>query len=555
MNTTEPPSRAFTTTVAAIIILFCIVGLLGNILVILAIFNKKRLRTLPNSFIASMSLADIVYITCGAAPGAGAFMNRGWSSEHICAINQYVILGFCFISLLHMVCIAVSRFIHVVHYTSAAHTLNRRNVLLALLITWTLLPVFLIPYHFIVAGGPFYLQKAFRCVTLSDNSQVGITAFLYLVCFVLPSVIVVVCYVKIRTFVKKKKQQLSLHLRKSENKKKEQTIEPTFKVENCQNEKGAADEHSPSVASDAQDAKTAFSISNGTGIRPTPPFPETVACSTYDETVEKSLTNEVDAHSTKDHPYIPSQKTIDILDDNDISDTKPYNDIQNSENDGAHTSMSQYAGNDGNLHSNVTADTSMKQVSKEGCQISTNVGNNCVTFTEISNIKRSVNENAAKSDQAQERSNRLRISQCGLKAKSSRSIRIRRIRLIRRNPHFRSISDEELQLNRMMAVVFVIIWIGYIPYPLVRFLDKNDTTISGTVYIATTLLLYVAGCLNPIVYGVMHKRFRAAFIEMLTFKLISLSKIGIVLNDGTNSDTIDQNGSADLNMQIRSECP
>ncbi|XP_070560215.1 protein trapped in endoderm-1-like [Ptychodera flava] len=85
-----------------------------------------------------------------------------------------------------------------------------------------------------------------------------------------------------------------------------------------------------------------------------------------------------------------------------------------------------------------------------------------------------------------------------------------------------AIGKHEIQLCKMTAVVFVVILLGYLPYPMFRMIDTSHSAPPDT-HLYLTALYLVAGCVNPIIYGVMNTRFREAYAKIL-FRVISNGK-------------------------------
>ena len=66
----------------------------------------------------------------------------------------------------------------------------------------------------------------------------------------------------------------------------------------------------------------------------------------------------------------------------------------------------------------------------------------------------------------------------------------------------------------MFGMVFLLIMIGYIPYGIVRAVDKR-LLLDADVYVSITVFFAVANCCNPVVYGVMDRNIRKSCFEAL----------------------------------------
>lgn len=65
----------------------------------------------------------------------------------------------------------------------------------------------------------------------------------------------------------------------------------------------------------------------------------------------------------------------------------------------------------------------------------------------------------------------------------------------------------ELQVTKMFGMVFLLIILGYLPYGIVRFIDRK-LALSADFYVGISVLYAVANSCNPIVYGIMDRKIR-----------------------------------------------
>ncbi|XP_029652850.2 melatonin receptor type 1A-like [Octopus sinensis] len=71
----------------------------------------------------------------------------------------------------------------------------------------------------------------------------------------------------------------------------------------------------------------------------------------------------------------------------------------------------------------------------------------------------------------------------------------------------------EIQITKMFGIVFLVIYVGYIPYGIIRSIDRQ-LKYSGSVYAVITVLYAVANTVNPLIYGAMDKRIYRACVNM-----------------------------------------
>ncbi|XP_074662596.1 melatonin receptor type 1B-A-like [Tubulanus polymorphus] len=73
--------------------------------------------------------------------------------------------------------------------------------------------------------------------------------------------------------------------------------------------------------------------------------------------------------------------------------------------------------------------------------------------------------------------------------------------------------QHEIQITKMFAVVFLVFFIGYIPYGMIRVADR-DGQLSPDAYVIVTALYAIASSLNPIIYGGMNRSIRDACLDL-----------------------------------------
>lgn len=65
----------------------------------------------------------------------------------------------------------------------------------------------------------------------------------------------------------------------------------------------------------------------------------------------------------------------------------------------------------------------------------------------------------------------------------------------------------EIQVTKMFGMVFLLIILGYLPYGIVRFIDRK-LELSADFYVGISVVYAVANSCNPIIYGVMDRKIR-----------------------------------------------
>ena len=73
-----------------VMLLVTIVAFLGNMLTLVVALRSPRLRTIPNKFIVSLALSDILMVTPAIPLNASVLVKSEWSFDHaMCQFQGY----------------------------------------------------------------------------------------------------------------------------------------------------------------------------------------------------------------------------------------------------------------------------------------------------------------------------------------------------------------------------------------------------------------------------------------------------------------------------------
>ncbi|XP_038062207.1 G-protein coupled receptor moody-like [Patiria miniata] len=533
------PSIVVTRIAAGITTVFTLFGLVGNLLVIAAVARKKNLRTRGNAFIVSLSVVGLLYAGCVLIPGIDTLIYREWrSGDFMCGFHTYYTLAFSLLSLLHTMCIGLDRLVNVVLFTRARKIASRRNIGIAVVLCWLVTAGVMMCYHFfVVAGRMYYLEKALRCIAIYNASSWRVSVVVYCFIFILPSIVIVVSYVTILSFVKKKRK--SLHSKMgvatrtiatsvtngeamsiavcSDNTRDKVTFAPVALQE--EKEQILQCPRNPSLVTNPEnppevDTGQADHVGDGKEVdaagktgacdeNKSTPLAEVHRCSIVDAVYQSSVTiNTVDFSPDIQEPSLEGRKGLDLTTTQVLASADRTGEAASGSRSG---------------HGGKAPGRPMTRRTR-------------VRLSSTESDMQSIRSAPSQSDLTRRRGSiwpgHKRLSEV---AKT----------LGRGRDRFKpSRSRNDRDLNRMMLAVFLVVWVGYLPYPLVRYLDIPGIDVSSNVYMVVTVTSYVAGCVNPIIYGFMHRRFRAAFIEMLTLgKCKSNNRVGVRGRDGSVSGT------------------
>ncbi|KAK3092509.1 hypothetical protein FSP39_003801 [Pinctada imbricata] len=103
----------------------------------------------------------------------------------------------------------------------------------------------------------------------------------------------------------------------------------------------------------------------------------------------------------------------------------------------------------------------------------------------------------------------------------------------------------EIKITKMFGMVFLLIMIGYLPYGIVRAIDKQ-LELSADFYVAITVFFAVANSSNPIVYGVMDKSIRHECFNALHINTKKTDKNGVAITHNSKQSQVDMEAETEI---------
>ena len=194
----ELASRTTTLTVVETLCLSIInvTAFVGNVLVCLAVYHNSRLRTIPNMFVVALAMNDML-MSSFCMPFSVATLALGeWRfGKPFCGAHGFGVFTLAQISLHTMVLISVSRYFCVVRRNQFATLFSKRRTLLYITVLWCFDLTNSLPPFFFKVGFEFQPGKAMCLYTF--EAVIGYTAYMYILCFFTPLLLLVVCYAKV----------------------------------------------------------------------------------------------------------------------------------------------------------------------------------------------------------------------------------------------------------------------------------------------------------------------------------------------------------------------
>ncbi len=173
-----------------------IVGSFGNIITIVAVATTKVLQNVPNFYIASLAVADL-----GICMFIMPMMIISYSvsvPNLICQVTGYFTMVFGDMSSVHLVIIAINRYVLICHSKGMYNKIfSKRNVLINIVAIWVLYIIWNCPPF--LGFGAYGYNPFFGVCHFSDNRYTWMFVLIMADCLIiLPALIItLVCYVAI----------------------------------------------------------------------------------------------------------------------------------------------------------------------------------------------------------------------------------------------------------------------------------------------------------------------------------------------------------------------
>ncbi|XP_069746948.1 melatonin receptor type 1B-B [Narcine bancroftii] len=180
---------------SSVLIFTTAVDILGNFLVIVAVFRNKKLRNTGNAFVVSLAFADLVVAVYPYPLVLFAIFHNGWFLGDIhCKLSGFL-LGLSVIgSIFNITAIAINRYCYICHSLSYDKLYSCRNTMIFVFLIWILTVFAIVPNFFV--GSLQYDARVYSC-TFTQTSSSSYTIAVVIAHFLIPITVVSFCYLQI----------------------------------------------------------------------------------------------------------------------------------------------------------------------------------------------------------------------------------------------------------------------------------------------------------------------------------------------------------------------
>ncbi|XP_074642545.1 melatonin receptor type 1A-like [Tubulanus polymorphus] len=211
----EDTRAVFQVVDTIVIVLFISVGIIGNLLIILAYILTKKLRTTTNAFIFNVALSDLFVTGFGMATVLANILRGGNAlPRELCLFTGWLIVTSCGVSLLSLCLIAFNRYIRICHSAKYNKIFRRNHTVFMILAVWfTAIGVVMLG---IFSGACVYRYDPIQWVcTFNNRTPKPCSIMLTAIGIAVPSLLSFLFYIRIYGKLRQSNNRLSVHVNNS----------------------------------------------------------------------------------------------------------------------------------------------------------------------------------------------------------------------------------------------------------------------------------------------------------------------------------------------------
>ncbi|XP_026332452.1 G-protein coupled receptor moody isoform X2 [Hyposmocoma kahamanoa] len=217
-NVTESELSKFSPgllTFAAIITGFImVIGLFGNLLTVVALLKCPKVRNVAAAFIISLCIADLLFCAVVLPFAISDFWTRSWlHGDALCTLVPFLRYGNVGVSLLSIALITLNRYIMIAHHSWYARVYRKHNIALMIIFSWMFSYGMQTPTLFSIWGKFDYDPELGTCSIVPDDNKRSSKTALFVIAFIVPAMLIFICYARIFWVVHSSEQRMREHQR------------------------------------------------------------------------------------------------------------------------------------------------------------------------------------------------------------------------------------------------------------------------------------------------------------------------------------------------------
>lgn len=205
-------SRSLLTLAACCTVIIMAVGVAGNLLTIVALLRCPRVRNVAAAFIISLCVADCMFCVLVLPFGASRFFYGTWvHSDSLCTIVPLIRYANVGVSLLSIAMITINRYIMIAHYGAYTKIYKPMWIVAMIVFSWVFSFGMQVPTLLQGWGKYSYDKRLGTCTIVEDDAGRSAKTPLFIIGFVIPCLIIVLCYARIFWVVHSSETRLRKH--------------------------------------------------------------------------------------------------------------------------------------------------------------------------------------------------------------------------------------------------------------------------------------------------------------------------------------------------------
>ncbi|CAH2090486.1 unnamed protein product [Euphydryas editha] len=207
-------SPALLTVAAVITAIIMVVGLSGNLLTVVALLKCPKVRNVAAAFIISLCIADFLFCAVVLPFAISGFWTKTWSHGGIlCKLVPFLRYGNVGVSLLSIALITLNRYIMIAHHSWYSRVYRKHNIALMIVFSWMFSYGMQIPTLLGVWGKFDYDPELGTCSIVPDDNGRSAKTALFVIAFIVPAMLIFICYARIFWVVHSSEQRMREHQR------------------------------------------------------------------------------------------------------------------------------------------------------------------------------------------------------------------------------------------------------------------------------------------------------------------------------------------------------
>lgn len=193
-------------------IVFCIVGVIGNLVTILALVRCPKLRKhATTAFVLSLCISDLLFCSVNLPLTAARYIHQKWVfGDALCQLFPVLFYGNVAVSLLNMVAITLNRYVLISCNQYYTQLYSKLSIWIQLFCTWGFAFLIMLPPLLGVWGQLGLEPSTFSCTILKKDGH-SPKKVIFLIGFVLPCSVIILAYSCIYWSVRRSRQNIRSH--------------------------------------------------------------------------------------------------------------------------------------------------------------------------------------------------------------------------------------------------------------------------------------------------------------------------------------------------------